>query len=144
MSEPTSNLLDPHEPPRQPRSRAMLVLLVVVALEFAALVAATVFLLVEVLVSPASSIASGIALTVLTAIAALWLGSMLVGLWRSRSWVRSGIIVWQVLQGALAIGAFQGVFRVPSVGWALLLPALVAITLVLSKSVTAALARRVE
>ncbi|OIH96431.1 hypothetical protein BIU90_17380 [Curtobacterium sp. MCBA15_001] len=122
----------------------MLVLLVVVALEFAALVVATVVLLVEVVVSPASSIASGIALTVLTAIAALWLGAMTLGLWRARPWVRSGIIVWQVLQGALAIGAFQGVFRVPAVGWALLLPALVAITLVLSKSVTAALARPVE
>ncbi|KQS06515.1 hypothetical protein DEJ13_11320 [Curtobacterium sp. MCLR17_007] len=144
MSEPTSNSYDPVEPRREPRSRAMLVLLAVVALEFAALVVATVVLLVEVVVSPASSLASGIALTVLTAIAALWLGSMLVGLWRRRPWVRSGIIVWQVLQGALAIGAFQGVFRVPSVGWALLLPALVAITLVLSKSVTAALARRVE
>lgn len=140
MSEPTSNSSEP----REPRSRAMLVLLVVVALEFAALVVTTVVVLVEVLVSPASSIASGVALTVLTAIGALWLGSMLVGLWRGRSWVRSGIIVWQVMQGALAIGAFQGVFRQPAIGWALLLPALVAITLVLSKSVTAALARRVE
>ncbi|WP_123656169.1 hypothetical protein [Curtobacterium sp. ZW137] len=140
MSEPTSN--SPEAP--EPRSRAMLGLLVVLALEFLALVVTTVALIVELLVSPASSVASGIALVVLTAIAALWLGSMLVGLWRGRSWVRSGIIVWQVLQGALAIGAFQGVFRVPAVGWALLLPALVAITLVLSKSVTTALARRVE
>jgi len=122
----------------------MIVLLVVLALEFAALVVVTVVLLVEVLVSPATSLASGIALTVLSAIAALWLGAMLVGLWHRRAWVRSGIIVWQVMQGALAIGAFQGVFRVPAVGWALLIPALLAITLVLSKSVTSALARRVE
>ncbi|MEN0102079.1 MAG: hypothetical protein AAGC90_04060 [Curtobacterium sp.] len=140
MSDTTPTTPDVHEP----RSRAMIVLLVVLALEFAALVVVTVVLLVEVLVSPASSLASGIALTVLTAIAALWLGSMLVGLWHRRAWVRSGIIVWQVMQGALAIGAFQGVFRVPAVGWALLIPALLAITLVLSKSVTSALARRVE
>jgi hypothetical protein len=119
-------------------------LLIVLALEFLAVAVVTVVLLVELLVAPATSVASGIALVVLAAIAALWLGSLLVGLWRSRPWVRSGIVVWQVLQGALAIGAFQGVFRVPAVGWALLLPALVAITLVLSKSVTTTLARRVE
>ena len=140
MSDPTSTVPDAPEP----RSRAMYGLLIVLALEFLAVAVVTVILLVELLVAPATSVASGIALVVLAAIAALWLGSLLVGLWRSRPWVRSGIVVWQVLQGALAIGAFQGVFRVPAVGWALLLPALVAITLVLSKSVTTTLARRVE
>ncbi|WP_144763730.1 hypothetical protein [Curtobacterium sp. 9128] len=140
MSDTTPNVPDVPEP----RSRAMIGLLAVVALEFLALVVVTVVLLIEVLVSPATSLASGIALVVLAAIAALWLGSMLVGLFRRRPWVRSGIIVWQVMQGALAIGAFQGVFRVPAVGWALLLPALIAITLVLSRSVTTALARRAD
>jgi len=123
------------------RSPAFTALLVVVGLEFLALAATTVVLLVELVVSPASSIASGIALTVLAAIAALWLGALFVGLRRRRPWVRSGIIVWQVLQGALAIGAFQGVFRVAWVGWVLLVPALLGITLVLSRSVTAALVR---
>lgn len=123
------------------RSPAFTALLVVVGLEFLALAATTVVLLVELVVSPASSIASGIALTVLAAIAALWLGALFVGLRRRRPWVRSGIIVWQVLQGALAIGAFQGVFRVAWVGWVLLVPALLGLTLVLSRSVTAALVR---
>ncbi|MBF4614498.1 hypothetical protein [Curtobacterium sp. VKM Ac-1376] len=126
------------------RSPALLGLLAVVGLEFLALVVVTVVLIVELLVAPAASIASGIALTVLVALAALWLGALLNGLWWSRSWVRSGIIVWQVLQGAVAIGAFQGVFRVAAVGWVLLIPALLGITLVLSKSVTAALARPVD
>ncbi len=123
------------------RSPAMTVLQVVLGLEFLALAGVTVWLLVELVTSPATSLASGIALTILTAIAALWLGSLFVGLRNRRSWVRSGIIVWQVLQGALAIGAFQGVFRVAWFGWLLLIPALLAITLVLSKSVTAALVR---
>jgi hypothetical protein len=140
VSDPTSTVPDAPEP----RSRAMVGLLVVLALEFAAVAVVTVVLLVELFTAPATSVASGIALVVLAAIAALWLGSLLVGLWHGRSWVRSGIVVWQVLQGALAIGAFQGVFRVPAVGWALLLPALIVITLVLSKSVTTTLARRVE
>jgi hypothetical protein len=124
------------------RPAPLLVLIVVVGLEFLAMAAVTVFLLVELLTTPAASVASAIALLVLAVLATLWLGAMLVGLRRGRAWVRSGIIVWQVLQGALAIGAFQGVFRVPAVGWALLIPALLAITLVLSKSVTAVLVRR--
>ncbi len=126
------------------RSPALVALLAVVGLEFAALVVVTVVLVVELLVAPASSLASGIALTVLTAIAALWLGALFVGLRNRRPWVRAGIVVWQVLQGALAIGAFQGVFRVAWVGWVLLIPALLGLTLVLSRSVTAALARREE
>lgn len=92
--------------------------------------------------TPAASVASAVALLVLAVLATLWLGAMVVGLRRGRAWVRSGIVVWQVLQGALAIGAFQGESRVASVGWALLIPALLGITLVLSRSVTAVLARR--
>jgi hypothetical protein len=127
-----------------PRGRpvALLVLIVVVGLEFLAMAATTVFLLVELLTTPTSGVASGIALIVLAVLATLWLGAMVVGLRRGRAWVRSGVVVWQVLQGALAIGAFQGVFRVPAVGWALLIPALLGITLVLSRSVTAVLVRR--
>lgn len=146
MHETTPNDPTPNDPGRPRRtSPAITTLLVVVGLEFAALVVTTVVLVVELLTAPASSIASGIAsgiaLTILTAIAALWLGSLFVGLRNRRSWVRSGIIVWQVMQGALAIGAFQGVFRQPAVGWVLLIPALLAITLVLSRPVTEALAR---
>ncbi|PZF53349.1 hypothetical protein DEJ23_14505 [Curtobacterium sp. MCSS17_008] len=122
--------------PTAGRAPAVLALLVVVGLEALALVVVTVVLLVESIVAPSSSIASAIALTLLSAIAALWLVSLVVGLSRRRPWVRSGIIVWQVLQGALAIGAFQGVFRVAWVGWVLLVPALLGLTLVLSRAVT--------
>ena len=130
--------------PAERRSPALVALLVVVGVEFAALVVVTVVLIVELVLAPVTSIASGIALTILSAIAALWLGSLFIGLRNRRPWVRSGIIVWQVLQGALAIGAFQGVFRVPAVGWLLLIPALLGITLVLSRPVTEALARPAE
>ncbi|KQO62134.1 hypothetical protein [Curtobacterium sp. Leaf261] len=119
----------------------MLVLTVVVALEFLAVAAITVVLLVDLLVAPPAVLVNGLALIVLAAIAALWLGAMVVGLLRGRPWVRSGIIVWQILQIAIAVGAFQGVFREPAIGWALLAPALVALALVFSKSVTTLLAR---
>ncbi|PYY50018.1 hypothetical protein [Curtobacterium sp. MCBD17_023] len=124
------------------RPAALLVLVAVVGLEFLAMAAVTVFLLVELLTTPAEGIASGIALLVLAVLATVWLGAMVAGLRRGRAWVRSGVVVWQVLQGALAIGAFQGESRVASVGWALLIPALLGITLVLSRPVTTALVRR--
>ncbi|MDM7883935.1 MULTISPECIES: hypothetical protein [Curtobacterium] len=130
--------------PTAARHPAFRTLLVVVGLEAAALVVLTVALVVELVVAPASSIASAIALVLLAAIAALWLVAIVVGLRNRRPWVRSGIIVWQVLQGAIAIGAFQGVFRVAWVGWVLLIPALLALTLVLSRPVTAALLPRAE
>ncbi|WIA98978.1 MULTISPECIES: hypothetical protein [unclassified Curtobacterium] len=120
-----------------PRSPAVTVLLVVVGLEALALAVATVVLLVELVTAPAASIASAIALTVLSAVATTWLCAMVVGLRNRRPWVRAGIVVWQVLQGALAIGAFQGVFRVAWVGWLLLIPALLGLTLVLSRAVSA-------
>ena len=85
------------------RSPAFTVLQVVLGLEFLALAGVTVWLLVELVTSPATSLASGIALTILTAIAALWLGALFVGLRNRRPWVRSGIIVWQVMQGALHV-----------------------------------------
>ena len=43
---------------------------------------------------------------------------------------------------AIAVGAFEGVFRAPAIGWALLVPALVALGLVLSPPATRVLARR--
>ncbi len=127
----------PTAPDRSPdRPPAVTTLLVVVGLEALALVVTTVVLLVESIVAPSSSIASAIALTLLCAVAALWLVSLVVGLRNRRAWVRAGILVWQVMQGALAIGAFQGVFRVAWVGWVLLIPALLGLTLVLSRAVT--------
>ncbi|MFZ7089037.1 hypothetical protein [Curtobacterium sp. RRHDQ10] len=129
-------------PDRGPlRSRALLVLVVIVGLEFLAVAAVTIVLLVDLLVTPPAVVANGIAIVVLAAVAALWLAFMVIGLVRSRPWVRSGIIVWQFLQIAIAVGAFQGVFREPAIGWALLVPALLALVLVFSKSVTARLAR---
>lgn len=123
------------------RSPAILGLWIVVGLEFLAVVAVTVVLLVDLVAAPPAVLVNGLALIVLTAIAALWLGAMVIGLGRGRSWVRSGIVVWQVIQIALAVGAFQGVFRAPAIGWALLAPAIVALVLVLSPPATRVLAR---
>jgi hypothetical protein len=110
--------------------------------ECALLAAATVYLLVELFTATANSLASAIALLVLTAIATIWLGVIAVNVLRGKAWTRGAAIVWQVLQGAIAIGCFQGTFAQPELGWVLLVPALVVLVLLFTPSVVAAVSRR--
>ena len=109
--------------------------------ECALLVAATVYLVVELLVAVPESYASAAFLTVLTALAAGWLGAVAVGAVRRRPWVRGAATVWQVLQGGVAIACFQGIFAQPVIGWVLLVPALVALVLLFTPPVVEALRR---
>jgi hypothetical protein len=134
---------DDFEQPRAARRHPLVVVLAaVVFAECALLIAATLFLVVELIVATPSSYPSAVALTVLTTIAAIWLGLIAVNILRGRAWVRGATVVWQVLQIAVAIGSFQGLFARPDIGWALLLPALLALGLVFTKPVIAATGRR--
>lgn len=123
------------------RHPAVMVLAGILFAEAALLVAATVYLLVELIVATPASLASAVALLVLTAIAAVWVTLIAVNLLRGRSWTRAAAIVWQVLQIAVAVGCFQGAFAQPQIGWVLLVPALVAGVLALSKPVVQATRR---
>lgn len=117
-------------------------LAVLVFAECALMAAATIYLGVELMIAVPASFASAVALTVLTAIAAVWLGVVAVNTLRASSWVRGAIITWQVLQAAVAIGCFQGYFARPDIGWVLLIPAIVAVVLVFSPSVVHLTSRR--
>ena len=121
------------------RPRTLLVLTVVVALEALALVAATVWLAIEIAVATPESMATAIALAVTCAIVAAGVAWLAVGLARRRHNVRGGVLVWQIMQAAIGIGALQGVFARPDIGWVLLIPAIVGFVLVLTPSVSAAL-----
>lgn len=123
------------------RHPALIALVVILFAESALLLAATIYLLVELVIATPDSLASAVALLVLTAAAAVWLALIAVNVLRGRSWVRAAIIVWQVLQIAVAIGCFQGTFAQPAVGWVLLVPALIAGLLVFSKPVIEATRR---
>ena len=125
------------------KSRQVIVLSALIFLEAALVVGATVFLLVELLTVTPDSLPSALALTVLTAIAAVWVTAIAIGLLRGRAWGRGAAIVWQVLQIAVAVGAFQGTFARAEVGWLLLVPALAALVLLFSRPVVEA-TRRVE
>ena len=123
------------------RSRQVIVLSALIFLEAALVVGATAFLLFELLTVTPDSLPSALALTVLTALAAVWVIAIAVGVLRGRAWSRGAAIVWQVLQLAVAVGAFQGAFARPEVGWLLLVPAVAALVLLFSRPVIAATRR---
>lgn len=123
------------------RPLQLLVLAGIVGLECLLLAAAAIFLLVELFVEVPVSYGSAIALLAIALLAAVWLALLFVHLLRGAPWTRAGIVVWQLLQIAVAIGLFQGVSARPDLAWALLLPSAVAIALAFSKPVIWATAR---
>ncbi len=129
-----------------PSAKSSVPLLTVLALivfaECALLVAATVFLVVELLVATPTSYATAIALTVLVAIGAIWVGVIAVNLLRRHAWTRGATVVWQILQIAVAIGMFQGAYARPDLGWLLLIPSIVVLVLLFTPSVRDATIRR--
>jgi hypothetical protein len=138
--EPVSPLRG-DESERAPRHPLLTLLVALLLAECALLVAATGYLLVELLTVVPASYASAVALTVLTAAAAIWLAAIAVGAVRRRPWIRGAAIVWQVLQAAVAIGCFQGAFAQPEIGWFLLVLALVVLVLLFTPPVVAATRR---
>ena len=129
-------------PAAHARHPFVIALAVLLFAECALLVAATVYLVVEFIVTTPSSVVSAFALVVLTAAAAVWLGLIAANVLRGRAWTRGAAIVWQVLQGAVAVGCFQGVFAQPEIGWLLLIPALVVFVLLFTPQVVAATSAR--
>lgn len=119
----------------------LVALAIVLFLECALLAVATAFLLVELLTARPDSYASAIAILVLTAAAAVWMGITARYTLRGSPWTRAAATVWQLLQLGVAIGSFQGLFARADVGWLLVIPALVALLLLFTPSVVAATQR---
>ncbi len=126
---------------RAPSHPLLAVLAVLLFAECALLVVSTGYLVVELLTVVPESYPSALFLTVLTAVAAGWLGAIAIGAVRRRSWIRGAAIVWQVLQGGVAIACFQGIFAQPMIGWVLLVPALFVLVVLFTPPVVAALRR---
>ncbi|MDF2573138.1 MAG: hypothetical protein K0S05_50 [Agromyces sp.] len=110
---------------------ALVVISAVLMLEAAALIALVVWLVVDLLALEPSSYSTAIALLVLVAIGALWVSLTAIASLRRAPWSRAAAIVWQVLQVSVAVGAFQGLFARPDIGWLLLVPAITVIGLLL-------------
>ena len=144
MSEPLNSKPNSGEQISDQSSRRPILLIalsVVLAAEAALATGVTVWLVFELLTATPDSFASAVVILLLSAGLACALWAMVVGLLRRQSWVRGAALTWQLLQIAVAIGCFQGVFAVPSLGWALLIPGVLAILLLMSPPVVAATRR---
>lgn len=122
-------------------SLAIRLLTGILFLEALALVAVVAVLVFDILTLPASSITSAIALTVLVVIAAVFVSAVALAMAKRAPWSRGAALMWQLVQLAIAVGAFQGVTAQPAWGWVILAPTLVALLLLFTKSVMATLRR---
>jgi hypothetical protein len=116
-------------------------LLTLLAAEAVAVLGLALFLVWELLTAPADSFAAGLALVILAAIAAAFLIAVVIGAIRLQPWIRGAAVTWQLVQIAVAVGAFQGAFAQPDIGWLLLVPSLVVLVLLFSPPVIAVLRR---
>ena len=138
--DPSQDGLDAPQPAR--RSRALIALVLLLAAESALLWAAVVWLILELLTDQPTSLASALAILVLTVVAALWVSAIAVGTFRGRTWIRAAAVTWQLVQVFVAIGCFQGLYARPDLGWALLIPSVLVIVLLFTRSVVEATSRR--
>ena len=125
-----------------PRSPALVVLAAILSLEALALIAATVFFVVELFAAPASSMGSAVALAVIVAIAAAWGVVVVRGVVLGQAWTRAAVVVLQILVIAVGIGSVQGPEPRPDLAAALIVPAVLALVLLFTRSVVAATSER--
>lgn len=64
-----------------------------------------------------------LSILVVAAIAAFWVSVTFFALTRQRGWARGSALTIQIFIFSVAVGAFQGFYAQPAVGWALLVPA---------------------
>jgi len=108
------------------------VLMVIVSLQAAALTAVSVLLLWATITQRSDSLSSAIALDLIVLVFAVGMIIVAIGVIRGKPAARSGAFVWQVLQMALGLASNDGsVFARPDIASALLIPAVVAIVLIL-------------
>jgi hypothetical protein len=114
-------------------SLAPSVIVVAIILGLETLLAAGVsgFLVYEVLVDTADSLASAWGLVIMSLMATAWITATTWGFIRGKSFARGSALVWQVLQGALGLASNQGLFARPDIGSGLLVPAIIVLALLL-------------
>ncbi|ROR82381.1 hypothetical protein SAMN06295974_3276 [Plantibacter flavus] len=119
---------------RQPAVLAFIVLLVAEAL---LMIGLSAWFLFELVAATPASFTSALAIFVILLIATAFVTALALGAIRGRSWIRGGAVTWQLVQIAVAVGAFQGVFAQPVIGWFLLLPSLAVLGLLFTPAVAA-------
>ncbi|WP_241975022.1 MULTISPECIES: hypothetical protein [Cryobacterium] len=120
------------------RPRALLILAALLWAEAALLWTAVVWLVLELITATPTSLASALAILVLVLIAAAWVTAIAINSLRRRTWIRGAAVTWQLVQIAVAVGCFQGLYARVDLGWALLLPSLAVLALLFMPRVIAA------
>lgn len=124
---------------RKPLLLSTLAVFVFIESGFLAVIA--VYFLVELIITKPDSYATAVALVILAALAAVWLSVVAVNTLRARPWIRGAVVTWQVLQIAIGISSFQGMFARPDIGWWLIVPSCVVLVVLFTPSVVAATRR---
>ncbi|MGO4104827.1 hypothetical protein AB4Y63_12795 [Leifsonia sp. YAF41] len=122
----------PSRPVRPPALRLITVLLVAEAL---LLWVAVAWFVLELLTATPSSLAGALVILAIVVIAAIGVSVVASGAARGKSWMRSPAVTWQLMQIAVAVGCFQGLYARPDLGWALLIPSLVVLVLLFTPRV---------
>jgi hypothetical protein len=139
VSQPLDSGQDgPAGPRRGRRSRAHNALVFLLGVEAALLWAVVAWLILELLTDQPSSFASALAILLIALIAAAWVTTITVATLRGRSWIRAAAVTWQLVQVFIAIGAFQGLYARPDLGFALLVPSVLVVVLLFTRSVVEA------
>jgi peptidoglycan/LPS O-acetylase OafA/YrhL len=124
----------------RPKNPLLYTLAALVLLEGAAFVAAAIYLVVEIFVAPAASLASAIAYAVTAAIFGVLIIVLARATLRARPWVRGAIVCLSVLQ-LLVAGSILVTNEAPLFGWSLCLPAVAMVVLLFTGPVFRATAR---
>ena len=119
----------------------MVLLFALLFAEAALLLVAVMWLVFELLTEQPASFVSAVAILVLTIVAFVFVTAVAIGAVRRRSWIRGAAISWQLMQVAVAVGCFQGIYARPELGWALLAPSLIVIALLLAPGIRNQFAR---
>jgi len=113
------------------KAPAVIVVALVLVAESLVLLGLCGFLTYQLAVDIPDSMASAIGLVIVTVIATAWIAATTIGFFQGKSFARGSALVWQVLQAAVGLASNQGLFARPDIGSGLLVPALVALALLL-------------
>jgi len=123
----------------RPKPALLYALACLVLLESVAAAAAGIYLVVEIFIAPTASVASAIALAVSAFIVAAGLVFFALSTYRGRPWIRGAIACVAVLQGLVAYSIL--ITKAPTLGWVLIVPAVVMLVLLFTPPVLQATTR---
>jgi hypothetical protein len=113
------------------RTPAVLIVALILVAETIVLLGLSGFLIYQIVVETPDSLASAAGLVVITLAATVWIAATTIGFFQGKSFARGSALVWQVLQAAVGLASNQGLFARPDIASGLLVPALIALALLL-------------